>query len=66
MFYQQVKTVVNYADAKHEFRDATEAALEALRSETKDQVHTALRRYWFASKQLRVAKATSDSEVSHF
>jgi hypothetical protein len=59
VFYQQPKTVMNYAEARSEFQLATEAALEALRRESKEQVRTALTRYWLAQKRLRVAKAAS-------
>jgi flagellar basal body-associated protein FliL len=48
---------VNYVDARIEFQRASEAALRALRYEKKEQLRSALRRYWLAQKRLRVAKA---------
>ena len=50
---------MNYADARSEFQRATEAALEALRSESKEQVREALIHYWLAQKRLRIAKAAA-------
>jgi hypothetical protein len=52
---------MNYADARTEFQRATEAALEALRRESKEkeQLREALIHYWLARKRLRVAKAAS-------
>lgn len=50
---------MNYADARSQFQRATEAALEALRSESKEQVREALIHYWLAQKRLRIAKAAA-------
>jgi hypothetical protein len=61
VFYQQPKPATNYADARTEFRLAKEAAFKALQYESKEQVHTALARYWLAQKRFRVARATSVS-----
>jgi hypothetical protein len=51
--------IMNYADARTEFQRATEAALEALRRESKEQVREALLHYWLAQKRLRIAKAAA-------
>jgi hypothetical protein len=51
--------VMNYADARIEFQRATEAALEALRRESKEQVRETLIHYWLAQKRMRVARAAS-------
>jgi hypothetical protein len=61
VFYQQPKPATNYADARTEFRLAKEAAFKALQYESKEQVHTALARYWLAQKRFRVARAASVS-----
>jgi hypothetical protein len=50
---------MNYADARIEFQRATQAALNALRHETKEQLREALNHYWLAQKRLRAAKAAS-------
>ena len=50
---------MNYADARIEFQRATEAALEALRCESKEQAREALIHYWLAQKRLRIAKAAA-------
>jgi predicted ATPase len=50
---------MNYVDARIEFQRATEAALEALRRESKQQVREALMQYWLAKKRLRIAKAAT-------
>jgi hypothetical protein len=51
--------IMNYVDAKIEFQRATEAVLEALRRESKQQVREALIQYWHAQKRLRIAKAAT-------
>jgi hypothetical protein len=51
--------IMNYVDARIEFQRATEAALEALRRESKQQVREALIQYWHAQKRLRIAKAAT-------
>jgi hypothetical protein len=56
--------VMNYANARIEFQRATEAVLNALRYETKEQVREALSHYWLAQKRLRVAKAASNGDLA--
>src|ERR1700683_1169684 len=50
---------MNYVDVRIAFQRATEAALEALRRESKQQVREALIQYWLAKKRLRIAKAAT-------
>ena len=51
--------IMNYVDARIEFQRATEAALEALRRKSKQQVREALIQYWLAQRRLRIAKAAT-------